>query len=286
MPVKHLLNTFQDARVNLLWALSDTVLLEQVAKRYPDIMLPEEWAAIQENQEMCFGGLDHYAASPNHNYEFTEEKTKFEWLALTSSLRWRAVKDVLRPEILPPTRVLDFGTHTGAHAVDMSNWWPDASVYGREIVRDIIPAIEYTVAQYAQHPAQLRFDIGDHRTPSLPQHLDLLYAGEVFEHLWEWREFITTLENACREGGQIILTTPIGPWEMNNDRHIHVGHWEVEDLHEVFGSRPGFKTLELINRNCNSLPMGWIITTWFAEPGKPFGEVNFNRKLTRWGFPG
>ena len=267
----------------MLWAMSDVLLLEQVHLRYPDILSDEEWASIAENGEMYLNGDDHYAASVNHNYDFTEEKTRWEWTALTSSLRWRAVKELLKPDT-NPSRVMDFGTHTGAHAVDMSNWFPNTRVFAREIVLDIIPAIEFTIKNYAKNPGQINYDIGDHRNPPLPKDLDLLYAGEVYEHMYNWRGFITALENACRPGGQLILTVPNGPWEVNGTRHIHVAEWRVDDLMEVFGTRPGFKTLEILNRVPGGFPQGWVLFTWEATPGEPFGEVNWDRKLAQWGF--
>lgn len=281
--MEDLYGKFTDPRVNMLWAVSDTLTLAEVAKRYPEILPPEQWKWIEENQEMCLNGLDHYADSPNHNYEWSEEKTDREWTALTQSLRWRGVLDLVTLMDAAPARLMDFGTHTGAHAVYLSNIFPEAQVFAREIVKDIAPAIEYTIQKYATNPDRVHFDLGDHRSPPLPRDLDLLYAGEVFEHMWEWREFIQTLEDACRPGGRIILTVPNGPWEAGNDRHIHVAHWEVEDLHEVFGAKEGLKTLQISHYLHGAIPSGWVLVTWLAHTG-PMGEINMDRKLARWGF--
>jgi SAM-dependent methyltransferase len=274
---------FKDIRVQQLWCLSDTKLLKIVHERYPDILSDEEWATIEANQEMCLQGLDHYAESPNHNWDFTPERTDWEWAALTSSFRWRGVQEILWGR--QPGRAMDFGCHTGAHAVAMSNWWPDAKVYGREIVADLAPGITYTIQKYASTPQNVQIDIGDHRFPAMPTDLDLLFAGEVFEHMWEWREFLVALEASCKPGAQMVITVPNGPWEMTNDRHIHVAHWELPDLYEVFAHhREQFRTIEVSVAEPNKWPLGWIVATWAANPGAPLGEINIERKLHRYGF--
>ena len=177
--------------------------------------------------------------------------------------------------LAPPGRVLDLGAWTGATGVSMSNAFPDATVWLVEPVDACKFAIKRTIALFANHPERCLVQTGDHLEPPLPSDLDLVCCGEVLEHVPDVQSFIAAVEASCAPGALVVFTTPIQVPDDHPAR-VHCRNLELEDLTDLFGMKRGF-------RLTRTRSPAHHVFCW-AVDGSPTGEIDWRRKLKRWGF--
>lgn len=272
------MNPFTDPRLRRMWDLSDSLALRELKARSPDAIPPVEWEEMLRHEAFSAGTAS--IGEQARLYE-TDAEMRAEYDGILRLVRWVIVENILLG--FPPSapwRILDLGTHTGATATAMSNRFPMATVFAREVDARLRPAIERTVAWRADTPANVVVEIGDHLAPALPEGLNIIYAGEVFEHVLDWPRFVAAIEAAAAESNIVIMTTPLGPWESDGGEvHHHVAHWDAADLYEVFGQKRGFN----IFLAATGASRGWAITRWVAGSG-PTGAIDYGRKLKGYGF--
>jgi 2-polyprenyl-3-methyl-5-hydroxy-6-metoxy-1,4-benzoquinol methylase/glycosyltransferase involved in cell wall biosynthesis len=116
---------------------------------------------------------------------------------------------------------------------------------------------------------------------------DLIIAAEILEHVPEPGKLIDTLEGYCKVGGQIVTTTPFGPWEASTyETHpyrMHLHHLEEQDLNDLFGNKPGYQHLYVPSSPTQSgEPLGCFACRWKVEENQlPSGKVDYKRKVNQ-----
>lgn len=265
---------FRDCRIQELWARNDAETILAARKNFPWIVSEDEVAGMSRHlgflrTDKTYRDFCSVMRGPKR------DKWDWEQDALTKNPRWMAARDHILQKQSNAKRVLDLGTWTGAHGIDLSNHLPNAEVFLREVVTDCKRVIQYTIKKYAANTRKISVSFGDHLVPTLPSNLDVIFSGEVLEHVRDVRSFAKVLERACAPGGLIVLTTTVEIPRYENRQHVHVRHLFGEDIAELFSCKPDFFGMRV---GMNHL-FGWRV-----YPGiPPVGEINWRRKLYSFG---
>jgi 2-polyprenyl-3-methyl-5-hydroxy-6-metoxy-1,4-benzoquinol methylase len=103
-------------------------------------------------------------------------------------------------EALPAGRLLDIGCAQGDWALLWQNrGWQSAGI---DVNRENVAAA--TSAGVESHVCDLNTDT----IPFPDSTFDLIFAGEVIEHLIDTDGFVSELRRCCKSGGHALLTTP------------------------------------------------------------------------------
>jgi ubiquinone/menaquinone biosynthesis C-methylase UbiE len=103
-------------------------------------------------------------------------------------------------ESLPPGRLLDIGCSNG----DWAQHWQTRGwvAAGIDVNQDKI-----AIAKLAGIDARI-CDLNCNRIPFGDAQFDLIFAGEVIEHLIDTDGFLAEVRRCCKPGGNVLLTTP------------------------------------------------------------------------------
>ena len=178
-----------------LWARNDADLLREIARRRPGLIPPDEWRTVEDHlfflkteeayREFC-STMPACSLDPKY--------LDWEYTALTKSSRWQFISTRILPRI-QVKRALDLGTWTGANAVDLSNQFPEAKVYAREIVTAMRPAIDWTIQTFAEHQKTLKWKWGITSFPSSREILTWYSLGKSSSMFEIW----TSLSELSRQ---------------------------------------------------------------------------------------
>jgi lysophospholipase L1-like esterase/2-polyprenyl-3-methyl-5-hydroxy-6-metoxy-1,4-benzoquinol methylase len=69
---------------------------------------------------------------------------------------------------------------------------------------------------------------------------DVILAGEVVEHVPDWRQLLEDFRGVLKPGGLLIVTTPYGRWEWSGteafrEAREHLHHFERQDIVDICG---------------------------------------------------
>lgn len=110
---------------------------------------------------------------------------------------------------------------------------------------------------------------------------DVLIAGEILEHVVDFKEYVYKLKSFLKPDGHLLITVPYGPWEILDDSYtpeywrLHLHHFERTDIIEVFGQQDDFSVLAVpSNQNYHC---GWYIVT-LKNCDKELGHIDYERK--------
>lgn len=179
--------------------------------------------------------------------------------------------------------VLDFGCGHGWSTVYLHN-----QVGRRWLGVDVDPgAIEWSrdyAGRFANAPADLAFLEGDHTALPTAPTFDGAIVSEVLEHVLEPYETLEAIERSVRPGGWIIATLPSGPVEFGTWNWLyfrnHIREWTGQDIRDVFGGKKAIVNFVAESRNdITNDPQGFHVIRWEADPSRPFGRVDMERKL-------
>jgi 2-polyprenyl-6-hydroxyphenyl methylase/3-demethylubiquinone-9 3-methyltransferase len=113
-----------------------------------------------------------------------------------------------------PAKLLDIGGAQGAIAVPLAGLGYAVTVNDlRADVFDFINLIE-------EEKAPLKRIVGDIFTVSCPMPYDIVFAGEVIEHVAHPDRFLKRCCELTSPGGHVIITTPNGNWMRNRLRRF------------------------------------------------------------------
>lgn len=200
-------------------------------------------------------------------------------MQLQTSVRFKTVLGLMKN----PKRVLDYGGAYGNEAVQfVNNFNCDVTTVniieaeqelGRKYLLKHCNNINKIQWVIAEHPDEL----------STTEKYDIVFGGEILEHLWAPWEFVDALEKHCTPGGQVIFTVPLGPWGDTDLELKHRGHlWSFErmDLKEMFRDKKdlSIKVAAAGANEKNKEMMGWFIVSYTCD-GAPTGKVNLDRKV-------
>lgn len=274
--------TLKDERCQRLLVNSDLRTLAAVHERWPDLC--PEWPFLA------------FLNRPVLDAATYAEKCATEpmWCdgrdiarVLTDELAW--LHDTPRLELLmrwlgecrDASHVVDVGAWIGAWSVYMANH-AVVTVDSIEAVASAWAFYEAMVASHAAHPATLHLNRGLLSEVSATiRGADFVWAGEILEHQWDWRGFLSDLEAMCSPGAMVCLSTPYGPWESADPttNRGHVAHWETPDLQAILAGRRA-ELVQMVGRDGQGVHM-WRFA---AEPGKPWPAFPIEQKLARHGF--
>lgn len=270
-----------DPRCQALLDVSDLRLLSIVAERFPTALPAEEWAALQARVAPVFDPDEYLAWEQRNEADATIRPPldiEAEWHNAVHTARWMCARHFLLRDLrtpFHPIRILDIGAHIGVQAIDLANHLQHATVYTRN--HGMEGYVERTAKLFSSQPNTFVPEMGDHRSPPLPKDCDLIWAGEILEHIWDWRTFVETVEACAKPGARLVYSVPHGPWEIGQPMRGHVAHWTPDSIQDVFGRKAG---LDLVT--APTVP-GWSVFTYHAHTG-PLGAFDDARLLREAGF--
>ncbi len=111
---------------------------------------------------------------------------------------------------------------------------------------------------------------------------DVIFAGEVLEHVPNPYELLESFRSVLRPGGVIIITTPTGRWEWSGTESFrtareHLWHFDREDIKEICGENEYDISSAPAGQDKTGRPLGSFV--WAVRPHAGFGEVDYQRKL-------
>jgi len=280
----------RDFRAQALFNCSDFATLSIAMRRYPTLLSESEVHAILSVLALPDGAGIPWAGR--------REDVDHEFAIATQAGRWVLMASLIEGH---PRVIMDIGAYMGAHAVALSNrFGPDTQVIIREQEVGMEPAIRMMIDRYADYPESVEVSIGSGADTDR-EDIDCVVLGEILEHQTAPYAFLHAVEAMCTEDAQIILSTPLGPWEQYEPQHCHVWHWEPEDYGDLARHRPAFERIvtsqipvpqvanEAIPAFVQTQP--WrhghranAIVRWrVVREAEPLGRVVWDRKLADWG---
>ncbi|MBK5092845.1 MAG: class I SAM-dependent methyltransferase [Actinobacteria bacterium] len=184
--------------------------------------------------------LERYYRQEEHQDEYVVEHPFF--LAFHAA-RLRVLGNIFRKYIRPGSRVLDVGSGYSIFFLVGTDWdfeisCCDLDSAAMEKMRSLVPGWDWVVADALSLP----WEDGS---------FDVVYAGEIIEHLPDPQEALAEWKRILAPGGILILTTP------NRDRllsrtnekampvhHEHVSELNLPEVEELLKSE-GFQTIKL-----------------------------------------
>ena len=190
--------------------------------------------------------------------------------------------------------VLDYGCAHGHFTINLALRFPELEFIGVDITESNIQKAEAwaedkEIDNVFFYCADIN-NIQDYDKNFFEQELfkpapALVIAAEVLEHVASPKVIVDALRNFMEPEGQIVITTPYGPWEAEGyAQHYpwraHVHHFERQDLHDLWSHMPEFNILVVPSgAGKQGEAMGSYITTFTAGEGIKQGDVNYARKL-------
>lgn len=244
----------------------------------------------------------HYAKHQSAYYNEFEDRVIGE--DVTHSNRFRGVRGYLGSEIQRQgraLRVLDYGCAHGHYLVPLAKEFKNCSFVGVDVSERAIGAAAKWI-QKEKISAELIvgtesiFDdlnrlcplvreesneLGDYATPERKL-FDVIFAGEVIEHVIDPIELLESFRKALRPGGLIIVTTPTGRWEWIGTESFrtareHLCHFDREDIKQICGENPVEISSAPAGHDKTGKPIGSFV--WTVRPHAAFNEVDYAAKL-------
>lgn len=212
--------------------------------------------------------------------------------------RCRAVRDCIGDYLAKnegpcKTRVLDIGSNNGAVSVMLGKAFPGLLVHGLDENPDAVAlATKYAQSQECDGLpigfAQGTIDTADnYGTP-----YDILFAGELLEHIEDIQPFLVKCKAAVKTGGLLIFTFP------NNSKQVlwdgdpvsdtdktripahpaHFHHFDYGDIIRVFGKQREFTMMRTPTQQAPGGEDYGNTIVAFRNSAQPFGEIDYDRK--------
>lgn len=136
-------------------------------------------------------------------------------------------------------RILDVGAHDGFISAGLLTQFPDAHI-------DAIELNEQAAAACTRRLRGGECRVGAaEQAPDLfdPGTYDVVFAGELIEHVTDVQAFLGAMEAMCAPGGRVILSTPDGAFGNGNNPH-HLRTYRAIDLADLARRRGRLMDLE------------------------------------------
>lgn len=252
-----------------------------------DYLVARQYAAREGVTEVLVE-LDAVSIGGEELYVPTEEEWRDQRRGWKDNARWVIVGDLV--EELGVRSVLDVGCGMGSLLTYLASRFEDVECVGVDFSSAYVEAAQQFIAEQCARPERVTVLRGDVRGAWEPgRQFDLVFAGELIEHLEDYEGFLRKLESWVKPGGRVVLTCPNGPVEAISYRkngglwrglRLHVRHFEFRDLEELLREKDGVRmqivpfTISPID---NALCAMWVLS-WVVN-GKPFGTIDFDRKV-------
>lgn len=190
-------------------------------------------------------------------------------------------------------RVLDYGCAHGHYTINLAKRFPHLSFVGVDLAQSNLDTAQkwandegLTNVQFIKVAAvDSVHRIADMAGEALPANFDRIIAAEVVEHVGNPQLLVDSLAGQLADGGQLIITTPYGPWEAQGYREhtywrAHLHHFERADLHDMFSHHPGFNIVAAPSGQSQfASALGSYIVT-FNKPTQASRQIDYGRKIT------
>lgn len=252
-----------------------------------DYILAREWSEREgiteiqpELDAVTIGGVEKYVPTPQeiHDQEATWDENA-RWVAVAKWIeKWGAKS------------FLDVGSGAGSLLAHVSAKFPDLKCTGVDFSPEYVAMAQDFVARHSPNHANVTVVQGHAEEGWQPsEKFDVVFAGEILEHMFDYRSFLNKIESWVNPGGHVIITCPNGAVEslsyqknggLWKGTRLHIRHFEFRDMLELFGQKDSF-TLAIVPMFISHID-STLISVWVATyqvTGKPFGEINWYRKV-------
>ena len=238
--------------------------------------LAQEYPALDELHSQVdseYYDLLHLEQGKNYAEQFKEDLPKPVYGA-----RQKCVLQVIERAV----NILDFGGATGNEGVMFVNAL-DAKVTSVNISPDEIEVGKRYAKQECKAPEKITF-VEASAPDAIDGKFDVVFAGEILEHIKNPHELIDLLEDKCMEGGKMVFTVPLGAWGDTKEPAEYRGHlwgFDKEDLKELFEKKKDCSTKIIggpLNEHSQEM-LGWYCVSYIKDSKKPTGRIDLDRKL-------
>ncbi len=252
---------------------------EEIDRLYSFAHTPEGYAA-------------HYAKHQGEYYDGPGANAAGE--DVTHSTRYRAAIGLFAEHInkvkAEHLRVLDYGCAHGHYTMPLAKTFKSCDFVGMDIsIRAVEQATKWaerdgvmnaTFTQGTQSSLVISED------DALGQ-FDVILAGEVLEHVWDYKALIDLLRGRLAPGGVLIFTTPIGRWEQSGTvpfRHAreHMHHFERGDIEDICAGHEHSILHAPAGHDRSSFALSSYAWAVWPKEGLPLWSVNYERKLRQY----
>ena len=208
---------------------------------------------------------------------------------IRQSQRYQSIRQAIAS--LPQgAEVLDYGCAEGVIILHLAQDFPDKLFTGVDFVESNVElCYKYAEELDLKNVRFLEGDIDNWPDMHLDDgQFDALICTEVLEHVEKPWELITQLEEKIKNGGQVVITTPLGPWESvglyNKDEwywRAHIWHIDKWMLREMFHDKEQCmlsNLTETVSRDGRSLGHSVMI---YASDDNPAREIDPQKKATQ-----
>ena len=227
----------------------------------------------------------HYEKHQGIYYDDHEEHVIGEDVSRTT--RFQGVRDQLiqfcqaQQNIEP--KMLDYGCAHGHYLMPLAKLFPRGHFKGFDCSSRAVFAARKWAKRDKVENAQF-YQRSEKDLVDCQERFDVILAGEVLEHVRDAGTLLERLKGLLNEDGLLLITTPVGRWEHSGTEAFrtgreHLRHYERADIEEILAGHPYTLTYAPASLDRAGEPLGsWI---WAVRPNldKPFGTINFERKL-------
>ena len=182
-----------------------------------------------------------------------------------------------------PTHLLDYAGGIGNEAIQIVNQF-DCNITTVDISAAQQEAGKELAKEHCKHPEKIEWIAGDSPDVLGTRKFDVVFAGEILEHMPRPHKLVDELEAHCMNGGQVVFTVPFGPWGDTDAKLTQKGHlWSFDgaDIKELFKEKQDLKinvVTSHVNPKCKE-PLGWFIVSYVKNDACKTGRINLNRKV-------
>lgn len=251
---------------------------DEIGRLYAFAKSPEAYAA-------------HYAKHQGEYYDGPGANAAGE--DVTQSTRFRGVMTLFAEHVnkrkSEHLRVLDYGCAHGHYSMPMARAFPTCDFVGLDISDRAVEQARKWAEREGRDNVEFR--VGSQADLALPEGgddelgtFDVVLAGEVLEHVWDYKGLLDLLRARLNPGGVLILTTPLGRWEHSGtvpfrSAREHLHHFERGDIEDIARGHD----LQILHAPAGHDRSGLQLSSyvWAVWPNDslPLFSVDYERKL-------
>lgn len=251
-----------------------------------DPILEKTHDEMLTHYQFAFGNTwgDHYAAY----YEYEKDRgVEYGPEVLDNNTRFERVSNLVSA-VDSGGGILDYGCAHGHYTINLAKRFPDKHFIGVDITASNIEKARAWAEEEGLKNVEFHHDyLSDGRLSTKAWKtplVDKIIAAEVVEHVGDPQDLCDSLAAYLKEGGQMIITVPYGPWEAQGYQEhepwrAHVHHFERADLKDMFGEHEDYNVAVAPSGQSKwGTVLGSYIVT-YNKPTAPSGQIDYERKF-------
>lgn len=245
-------------------------VLDEVDRLYSFKNSPEAYAA-------------HYAKHQGAYYDEHESRVVGE--DVTMSTRFIGVQNFLAEQLgrlNRPLRVLDYGCAHGHYTMPLAQRFPMCDFVGVDISERAVAAARTWAEREGLTNVTFHNGAQDFITEDDLGWFDVVIAGEVIEHVWDYNTLLNKLRDRLLPKGCIIASTPLGRWEHHGtvpfrSAREHLHHFDRDDISDICYGHEHEILQAPAGHDRSGFPLGsWVWCVWPSS--MPLWSVRYGRK--------